>query len=54
MTRVSLTGDMPGDFRLGGLEKFTKYSIVVLAFNAIGDGPRSEPLVVQTLEDGEL
>ncbi|PSN46727.1 Down syndrome cell adhesion molecule-like protein Dscam2, partial [Blattella germanica] len=39
------------EVHLSGLEKFTKYSIIVKAFNGRGDGPSSEALVVQTLED---
>ncbi|XP_068082151.1 cell adhesion molecule Dscam2 [Anabrus simplex] len=50
-TRVAVIGDLPGDFRLTGLEKFTKYSIVVQAFNSKGDGPTSEPVITETLED---
>jgi hypothetical protein len=41
------------EVRLSGLEKFTKYSIIVQAFNNRGDGPSSDPVIVQTLEDGE-
>ncbi|XP_059481325.1 cell adhesion molecule Dscam2-like isoform X4 [Neocloeon triangulifer] len=50
-TRVSISGDMPGDFRLTNLEKFTKYSVVVQAVNSIGEGPNSDPFTVLTLED---
>jgi hypothetical protein len=39
------------EFRLTGLEKFTSYHVVVLAFNAKGDGPPSKPIIAQTLED---
>ncbi|XP_077985299.1 cell adhesion molecule DSCAM-like [Glandiceps talaboti] len=38
-------------YSLKTLKKFTKYSIVVQAFNDIGAGPRSEAKVVMTLED---
>jgi hypothetical protein len=41
------------EVRLSGLEKFAKYSVTVQAFNAKGDGPASEAVVMQTLEDGE-
>uniref|UniRef100_A0A182PZC8 Protein sidekick n=1 Tax=Anopheles farauti TaxID=69004 RepID=A0A182PZC8_9DIPT len=34
-----------------GLEKFTAYNITVLCFTDPGDGERSEPIAVQTLED---
>ncbi|XP_065347787.1 cell adhesion molecule Dscam2-like isoform X4 [Cloeon dipterum] len=50
-TRVSISGDMPGDFRLTNLEKFTKYSVVVQAMNSIGEGPNSDPFSALTLED---
>ncbi len=35
------------------LKKFTKYSVVVQAFNKMGAGPRNEAVVVTTGEDGE-
>lgn len=38
---------------LRGLEKFTNYSVQVLAFTQAGDGVRSGALHVQTKEDGE-
>jgi hypothetical protein len=41
------------EVRLSGLEKFTKYSVTVQAFNNRGDGPTSDAVIVQTLEDGE-
>lgn len=51
-TKMSITGgDMGNDFRLTGLEKYTKYLVIVRAFNVKGDGPASEPIQVQTLED---
>ncbi|XP_043471448.1 Down syndrome cell adhesion molecule-like protein Dscam2 isoform X2 [Leptopilina heterotoma] len=36
---------------LPGLKKFTRYSIVVQAFNALGPGPLSPEVVATTLED---
>ncbi|XP_050075210.1 protein sidekick [Anopheles maculipalpis] len=36
---------------LGGLEKYTAYNITVLCFTDPGDGERSVPVPVQTLED---
>lgn len=36
---------------LKGLEKFTNYSIQVLAFTQAGDGVRSNVLYIQTRED---
>ncbi|GLG93723.1 Tyrosine-protein phosphatase Lar, partial [Gryllus bimaculatus] len=53
-TRVAVAGDLPGDFRLTGLAKFAKYNIIVQAFNVKGDGPPSEPVMAETLEDGKL
>lgn len=37
---------------LDGLEKYTNYSIQVLAFTSAGDGVRSEQIYVRTKEDG--
>lgn len=38
---------------LKGLEKFTNYSIQVLAYTQAGDGVRSNVLYIQTREDCE-
>ncbi|XP_071862452.1 cell adhesion molecule Dscam2 isoform X6 [Bombus fervidus] len=53
ITRVGITGNGDGtyDYRLTGLRKYTQYSVVVKAFNNKGDGPGSDPVSVQTLED---
>ncbi|CAH1390384.1 unnamed protein product [Nezara viridula] len=52
MTAVSGDGeDGTGELLLGGLEKYTRYTIVVQAFNQVGHGPLSEPVSAQTLED---
>lgn len=40
------------DVTLDDLEKFTNYSIQVLAYTRKGEGVRSEPIYVRTLEDG--
>lgn len=40
-------------FELTGLEKFTNYSVKVLAFTRIGDGNISDPVIVSTDEDGK-
>ncbi|XP_023703051.1 Down syndrome cell adhesion molecule-like protein Dscam2 isoform X3 [Cryptotermes secundus] len=40
-----------GELLLGGLGKFTRYSVVVQAFNQVGPGPLSEPVAAQTMED---
>lgn len=51
-TKVSISGgDGGNDFRLVGLDKYTLYLVTVQAFNAKGDGPKSEPIQVHTLED---
>lgn len=38
---------------IGGLHKYTNYSITVLAFTTRGDGVRSEPIFCHTDEDGK-
>lgn len=38
---------------LRGLEKFTNYSVQVLAYTQAGDGVRSNVLYIQTSEDRE-
>jgi hypothetical protein len=43
-----------GEFLLGALGKFTQYQVVVQAFNQVGPGPLSEPVAVQTMEDGKI
>ncbi|PSN52800.1 Down syndrome cell adhesion molecule-like protein Dscam2 [Blattella germanica] len=40
-----------GELLLGGLGKFTRYSVVVQAFNQVGPGPLSEAVSTQTMED---
>ena len=42
------------DITLGDLVKFTNYSIKVLAFTVVGDGPPSEVKIVQTQQDSKL
>ena len=42
------------DITLGDLVKFTNYSIRVLAFTVVGDGPLSEVKIVQTQQDSKL
>lgn len=32
------------------LDQFTSYRIQILAFNPAGDGPRSDPITVRTLQ----
>ncbi|XP_075749282.1 cell adhesion molecule Dscam1-like [Rhipicephalus microplus] len=43
--------EAPGECVLNNLRKFTKYSVLVQAFNAVGAGPRSDEVVVYTAED---
>ncbi|XP_046620086.1 Down syndrome cell adhesion molecule-like protein Dscam2 isoform X2 [Neodiprion virginianus] len=52
-TPVGIMGNGDGsyNYRLTGLEKYTQYSVVVMAFNSKGDGPGSDPIIAQTLED---
>ncbi|XP_011880275.1 PREDICTED: Down syndrome cell adhesion molecule-like protein Dscam2 isoform X2 [Vollenhovia emeryi] len=43
---------MPGrQHHLTNLKKFTRYSVVVQAFNALGPGPMTQEVVASTLED---
>ena len=42
------------DITLGDLVKFTNYTIRVLAFTVVGDGPPSEVKIVQTQQDSKL
>lgn len=44
---------MQPSLELDGLEKYTNYSIQVLAFTRAGDGVRSEQIFTRTKEDGE-
>ncbi|XP_076249066.1 Down syndrome cell adhesion molecule 2 isoform X2 [Calliopsis andreniformis] len=49
---VSGDGEEGGaELRLTGLRPYTKYTLVVQAYNQVGSGPLSEPLLTQTLED---
>ncbi|XP_025200616.1 Down syndrome cell adhesion molecule-like protein Dscam2 isoform X5 [Melanaphis sacchari] len=51
MTTVYGDGEDGGELILADLIKFKRYSIVVQAFNEIGNGPLSEPATAQTMED---
>jgi len=52
---VSGDGDEgTGELMLGGLAKYSRYTIVAQAFNQVGPGPLSEAVTAQTLEDGNL
>lgn len=52
---TTVTGDAEdgGELLLGGLAKFTRYTVVAQAFNEVGAGPMTEAVTAQTLEDGE-
>ena len=42
------------NIKVDSLEVYTKYGIVLLAFNDAGNGPNtSQPIYVQTLEGGK-
>ena len=41
-------------WKIEQLKTFTKYAIILQAFNARGAGPKSEEVVVTTMEDGKL
>ena len=45
---------MPLEAVLTNLKKFTRYRIVVQAYNRIGAGPRNEDLIISTAEDGKV
>lgn len=53
MTAVFGDGEDGGELILTDLLKFQKYSIVIQAFNEVGNGPLSDPTTVQTMEDGK-
>lgn len=45
---------MPGtQYQLTNLKKFTRYSVVVQAYNVLGQGPMTPEVVATTLEDGK-
>lgn len=44
--------DGTGEMLLNGLAKYTRYTLVVQAFNEVGIGPLSEAVSAQTMEDG--
>ena len=53
-TNVTKVVDAENVLTIGGLNEFTNYSIRVLAFTAVGDGPLSVAQVKQTLEDSKF
>jgi len=44
--------NLPYSTTINNLQKWTKYSVQLLAGTKIGDGPRSAPVIVRTDEDG--
>lgn len=46
-------GDSYEEIILKHLLKYTRYLVIVQAFNQVGEGPFSEPAIAQTLEDGK-
>lgn len=53
-TSVTGDGEDGGELLLGGLAKYTRYTIVSQAFNEVGAGPLTEPVTAQTMEDGKF
>lgn len=54
MTEVLGDGDKgTGEHVFTDLSKYTRYLVVVQAYNSIGQGPLSEPVNALTLEDGK-
>lgn len=53
---TSITGDGEdgGEVLLSGLKKYTRYTIVVQAYNEVGSGPLSEQVTTETMEDGKF
>lgn len=37
---------------LSGLKQFTRYEVTVRAFNQVGPGPSSDPVIASTIEGG--
>lgn len=40
-------------YKMDGLNKFTEYTVQVLALNRYGPGPATEAASISTLSDGE-
>jgi Fibronectin type III domain len=53
---IEITGSLVGKnmekVRVGGLRKYTTYEISVICFTDAGEGPPSDTIIVQTMEDG--
>ena len=50
---INATGDNEQETTLDNLNEFTNYSIRMLAFTSVGDGPLSAAVLVQTQDDSE-
>ncbi|XP_060535010.1 cell adhesion molecule Dscam2 isoform X1 [Cylas formicarius] len=50
-TSVAGDGEDGGEVLLSSLAKFTRYTIVIQAYNEVGAGPLSETVTAQTMED---
>ena len=53
-TTVGVDGGGPTQATLTGLRPFSKYAIVLQAFNSRGAGPSSPPTLGMTLEDSKF
>lgn len=49
---ISPSEEMRSNTDLRGLTPYSYYSVVVQAFSLKGAGPRSDPVIVMTMEDG--
>lgn len=47
-----MSGWTTSKYTITGLNKFTRYSVSVKAFNSISHGPASAPVTATTLEGG--
>lgn len=53
ITKVVSEGENYEEIVLKNLQKYTRYLVIIQAFNQMGEGPFSEPVAAQTLEDGK-
>ncbi|XKL60149.1 hypothetical protein PGB90_001165 [Kerria lacca] len=51
ITKVVSEGENYEEIVLKNLQKYTRYLVIIQAFNQMGEGPFSEPVAAQTLED---
>ncbi|GAB6026762.1 Down syndrome cell adhesion molecule-like protein 1, variant 2 [Chamberlinius hualienensis] len=51
VTSISRGSSLPDEVLLKALKKFTKYGVIVKAFNSVGTGPNSDEIVALTPED---